>query len=329
MSFIELANLNRWYGSHQALRDVTLQLNRGRIGLLGPNGAGKSTLLKILLGLLPPSSGTGSVLGHPLPPAEKIATDKHRFTQMIGARLGSSVANGVLLRRAIGYMPEADALIPGLCGAEYVSLAGELYGMPRLEAQRRAHEVLTYLGLEDARYRRLEEYSTGMKQRLKLAQALVHDPELLLLDEPTSGLDPAGRDAMLDLLLSLGREHGKSFLLSTHLLGDVERICESVIILDQGRVLLQGNVQELRTRRQDRYRLQILGERNGFLEELRLEGVSIIHDNGRDEISVAVPQGWTTRAFFTLADNHGVVLKGLVADDEDLEELFHRVLKSE
>src|SRR5206468_7877199 len=129
---------------------------------------------------------------------------------------------GAALRRAIGYMPEADALVPGLHGVEYVALAGELYGMPARQARRRAHEVLTYLGLEEARYRALEEYSTGMKQRLKLAQALVHDPPVLLLDEPTSGMDPEGRDAMLKLLISLGRDHGKSFILSTHLLGDVE-----------------------------------------------------------------------------------------------------------
>jgi ABC-2 type transport system ATP-binding protein len=235
-------------------------------------------------------------------------------------------SDGSELRRAIGYMSEADAVIPGLSGAEYVALAGELYGMPRREAQRRAHEVLTYLGLDDARYRRLEEYSTGMKQRLKLAQALVHDPPVLLLDEPTSGLDPAGRDAMLNLLIMLGREHGKSFLLSTHLLGDVERVCDSVVILHHGQVLLQGSVTELRQRRQDRYRLQVQGERSAFLEELRLEGAQVIDDNGRGELSVVVPQGWATRAFFALADNHGVLLRGLQRDDEGLEELFHRVL---
>src|SRR6202790_5784089 len=134
-------------------------------------------------------------------------------------------------------MPEADALIPSLPGAEYVALAGELYGMPRGEAQRRAHEILTSLELEEARYRRLEEYSTGMKQRLKLAQALVHDPPALLLDEPTSGMDPAGREAMLDLLVCLGRDHGKSILLSTHLLGDIDRVCARVVILNHGRVL--------------------------------------------------------------------------------------------
>src|SRR5262249_23104913 len=146
------------------------------------------------------------------------------------------------------------------------------------------------------------------------------------LDEPTSGLDPAGREAMLALLSSLGREHGKSFILSTHLLGDVERVCDRVVILHRGQVLLEGSVAELRTRRQDRYRLQIQGDRTAFLEELRLEGVRIIEDNDRGELSVVVPQGWVTRAFFALADNHGVLLRGLERDDEGLEELFHRVL---
>jgi ABC-2 type transport system ATP-binding protein len=326
MEFIDLENVSRWYGKHQALRDVSLHLQPGRIGLLGPNGAGKSTLLKILLGLLPPSSGFVRVLGYELresdSPAEHSRNAVSRWTKTF-REMG---AGGGELRRAIGYMPEADALIPGLRGAEYVALAGELYGMPRRQAQRRAHEVLTYLELEEARYRPLEEYSTGMKQRIKLAQALIHDPPVLLLDEPTSGLDPAGREAMLSLLLTLGREHNKSFLLSTHLLGDVERVCDSVVILNEGEVLLQGSVDELLTRRHDRYRLQIQGERTTFLDELRLEGVRVIDDNGRGEICVAVPEGWVTRAFFALADNHGVSLRGLQRDDEGLEELFHRVL---
>src|SRR5215471_19131484 len=233
--FVELDHVSRWYGSRQALDNVTLHLPPGRIGLLGPNGAGKSTLLKILMGLLPPSSGSGRILDR------EIGKD------------------GTVLRRAIGYMPETDSLIPGLRGAEYVALAGELFGMPRRQALRRAHEVLSYLDLEDARYRRLEEYSTGMKQRLKLGQALVHDPKVLLLDEPTTGLDPAGRDAMLDLLLRLGREHGKAILLSTHLLGDVAKVCEAVIILHHGQVLCHGPVAALCQRRHDRYRLHIQG----------------------------------------------------------------------
>ncbi len=302
MSLVELHRISRRYGSYQALKDVDLTLKPGRIGLLGPNGAGKSTLLKILLGLLRPSSGKGSVLGH----------DLHR--------------NSILLRRQIGYMPERDCLVPGMRGAEYVALAGELCGMPRKQALRRAHEVLTYFGLHDARYRRLEQYSTGMKQRLKLAQALVHDPSLLLLDEPTSGLDPAGRESMLELLLSVGRDFQKSIVLSTHLLGDIEKVCDSVVIINHGQVLCQGGVAELCHRRHDRYRLQIQGETQAFIEELRLEGVQILQENDRGELRVVVPGGWVTRAFFLLADNSGAVIRGLQPDHEDLEELFHRVV---
>jgi ABC-2 type transport system ATP-binding protein len=198
--------------------------------------------------------------------------------------------------------------------------------MPRKQALRRAHEVLTYLDLGDARYRRLEEYSTGMKQRLKLAQALVHDPPALLLDEPTSGLDPAGRTAMLELLLSLGRDHGKVLLLSTHLLGDIDRVCDAVVILHHGRVLCQGPVNELCRRRQDRYRLTFQGPAEGYIEELHTEGVQVLENNGRGMLRLAVPTGWTTRAFFVLADHHGVLIRGLERDDEDLEDLFHRVV---
>jgi len=298
---LELDGLNRWYGTFHALKDVTLKLPPGRIGLLGPNGAGKSTLLKLLLGLMPPSSGRGWVLGHDLQRA------------------------GPTLRRLIGFMPEAESLVPGLRGSEYVALAGELYGMPRREASRRAHEVLSYLELEEARYRKLEEYSTGMKQRLKLAQALVHDPPVLLLDEPTSGLDPSGRDAMLRLLLALGTDHGKSVLLSTHLLGDVERVCDTVVILHHGEVLLQGSVAQLRTKRQDRYLLTLEGNPQGFVEDLRVEGAKVVHKNNQ-EIAVEVPPNWTTRTFFLLADNHSLVIRNMQQDEENLEALFHRVL---
>ncbi len=328
-SFIHLNGICLFYGKKQALKDVCLDLQPGRIGLLGPNGAGKSSLLKILLGLLAPSSGRGSVLGHSILPAARSPSILKTIGQAF-SKLGHDLLGpGSVLRQAIGYMSEGDFLIPGLQGAEFVALAGELYGMPRKQALRRAHEVLTYLGLEDARYRRLEQYSTGMKQRLKLAQALVHDPPVLLLDEPTSGLDPEGRDGMLKLLVTLGKDFGKSFLLCTHLLNDVERVCHSAVILHHGQVLRHGVVQDLCQKRKDRYRLQIQGDAKGFLHDLQLEGVRILHDNGRGEIRTQVPAGWVNRGFFVLAENNKVTLRGLQQDDEDLEEMFHRVLDEE
>jgi ABC-2 type transport system ATP-binding protein len=304
---VRLESITRTFGAFDALDDVTLALPPGRIGLLVPNGAGKSTLLKILMGLIPPTSGTGRVLD------EELGGDR-------------DAAGNWRLRRLIGFMPEADALVPGLKGVEYVSLAGELYGMPRREAQRRAHEVLSYLELEEARYRRVEEYSTGMKQRVKLAQALVHDPPVLLLDEPTSGLDPAGRDALLRLVRTLGTEHGKSVLLSTHLLADVEAVCERVVILAGGRVRGVGTVAELCSRRQDRYRIRVQGEAFAFRDDLLTEGVRVLEDNGHGEWRVAVPEGWSNLAFFKLADLNHVVIRALVRDDETLEELFLRTV---
>ena len=297
MDLIRLESLTRTFGPRAALDGVTLRLPPGRVGLLGPNGAGKSTLLKLLMGLLPPTGGRGWVLDQPLG--------------------GDS---GWRLRRLIGFMPEADALVPGLTGVEYVALAGELYGMSRKQALRRAHEVLTYLELEEARYRKVEEYSAGMKQRAKLAQALVHDPPALLLDEPTSGLDPAGRDAMLRLILELGREHGKSVILSTHLLADVRAVCERVVILNRGRVVGVGTVDELCARRDDRFRLRVSGDAAGFQQALRAKGAAVTAEE--NELRVEVPAGWQTRDFFALAAAANAAVRSLTRDDETLEQLF-------
>ncbi len=296
---LRLESLTRTFGRRTALDAVTLTLPPGRVGLLGPNGAGKSTLLKLLMGLLPPSSGKGWVLDQPL----------------------GGDANW-RLRRLIGFMPEADALVPGLTGVEYVALAGELYGMSRKQALRRAHEVLTYLELEEARYRKVEEYSAGMKQRAKLAQALVHDPPVLLLDEPTSGLDPAGRDAMLRLILELGREHGKSVLLSTHLLADVRAVCERVVILTGGKLTGVGTVDDLCARRDDRFKLKVSGDATLYRAALATRGVTV---RGQDnDFRVVVPAGWTAREFFAIAEQTGVAVRSLTRDDQTLEELFER-----
>lgn len=300
---IELHNVTRQFGNLTALHGISLELPPGRIGLLGPNGAGKSTLLKILMGLLPPSSGSGRVLGQ---------------------SLGTDAESSWQLRRSIGFMPEADALVPGLTGIEYVSLAGELYGMPTRQARRRAHEVLGYLGLEEARYRRVEEYSLGMKQRVKLAQALIHDPPVLLLDEPTSGLDPAGRDTMLKLILELGTDHNKSVILSTHLLADVQVVCQRVVIMAGGRVRGAGTVAELCAQREDRFKIRLQGELDRFREELLAEGVKLIHDDGNGNWRVSVPPGWSNLAFYKFAEMHNTLIRSLSRDDESLEEMFVR-----
>lgn len=309
-NLIELTEITRTFGAFTALRGVTLSLPPGRIGLLGPNGAGKSTLLKILMGLIPPTSGRGRVLD------EELGGDRDN-------------TGNWRLRRLIGFMPEADALVPGLTGVEYVSLAGQLYGMPGADATRRAHEVLSYLELEEARYRRVDEYSAGMKQRAKLAQALVHDPPVLLLDEPTSGLDPAGRDAMLRLVRALAVDHGKSVLISTHLLADVEAVCERVVIMAGGLVRGQGTVSELCSRRQDRYRLRVQGEGVPALRDsLERTGAKVLSETAPGEWRVAVPPSWSNLTFFRHAAERGVVVRSLVRDDETLEELFLRVVGS-
>jgi ABC-2 type transport system ATP-binding protein len=302
---IELDRIGRSFGSVAALRDISLRLKPGRIGLLGPNGAGKSTLLKILMGLLSPTSGTGRVLDHTI-------------------SVNRDGEGDYELRRLIGFMPEADALVPGLRGVDYVCLAGELYGLPRKQAIRRAHEVLTYLELEEARYRRLEEYSTGMKQRLKLAQSLVHDPPVLLLDEPTSGLDPAGRDAMLRLLLELGRDFGKSLIVSTHLLADVEAVCEQVVILMAGEVRGQGSVAELCTRRHDRFALRMQGDAEAFRTALEAASVRVLSYNAKGDFRVGVSASWQPREFFRIANETGAVVRAVMPDDESLEEMFLR-----
>jgi ABC-2 type transport system ATP-binding protein len=304
---LELNSLSRRFGSFAALSDITLSLPPGRIGLLGPNGAGKSTLLKIVMGLIPPTGGTGRVLDQPLG-GDRDSEGNWR------------------LRRLIGFMPETDSLVPGLSGIEYVALAGELYGMPRREAQRRAHEVLSFLELEEARYRRVEQYSAGMKQRVKLAQALVHDPPVLLLDEPTSGLDPAGRDALLRLIRTLGADHGKSVLLSTHLLADVEAVCEQVVILAGGKIRSVGRVEDLCSRRQNRVRIRVQGELAAFRGCLEADGVAILDETNAGEWRMVVPDGWTNLSFFQAAQSKGVVIRALLRDDETLEELFLRIV---
>ena len=298
----ELSGVTHFYGRVCALRDVSLTVPAGAVGLIGQNGAGKSTLLQILLGLFRPTAGSVLVQG------------------------GAGPVWGLQLRGRVGFMPERDAFVPGLKGIEYVALAGELCGMPRRQALRRAHETLSYLGLEEARYRYLEQYSVGLKQRLKLAATLVHDPDVLLLDEPTAGLDPDGRAAMLDVLRTLAARPHKSLVLSSHLLGDIERVCQTAIMLHGGQVVGQGRISELCSATAHRFRLRWEGDGTGLVSHLRAQGVEVQLHERPGEARVVVPEDWTNRDFFVAARAQQVLLTGLEPEEEDLEAVYHRLL---
>ncbi len=213
MSLITTSGLTKRYGSVLAVSDLSVDVAPGVVGLVGANGAGKSTLLKMLLGLLPASSGSARVLGH------DVATE------------------GPRIRQRVGYMPEHDCLPPDVSATEFVVHMAQLSGLPRAAARERTADVLRHVGLYEERYRPMGGYSTGMRQRVKLAQALAHDPQLVLLDEPTNGLDPAGRDDMLGLVRRIGTEFGISVLVTSHLLGELERVCDAVVVIDGGQLL--------------------------------------------------------------------------------------------
>src|SRR5215813_721320 len=226
VSMIETEALTLRYGDKvTALDALTVAVEPGIIGLVGANGAGKSTLIKLLLGLLTPTAGAVKVFG--LVPT----------------------VDGETVRARLGYMPESDAVPTDLTASEFVTHMGRMSGLPKAVARERASETLRHVGLYEERYRQVGGYSTGMKQRVKLAQALVHDPDLLLLDEPTNGLDPAGRDAMLTLIHRIGTEFGISVVVCSHLLGEVERICDHLVAIDGGRLLRSDRISAMTVQR--------------------------------------------------------------------------------
>ena len=296
---IELQDLKVVYGKLTALDGVTLSMEDGATGLLGPNGAGKSTLIKTILGFLSPVSGRASAFG--------MATARHTRE----------------IRRRIGYMPENDCHIPGMNAVLFVAYCGELCGMRRADALQRAHEVLYYVGLEEARYRNVETYSTGMKQRIKLAQALVHDPELLFLDEPTNGLDPKGREEMLLLIAEISSRKGISTLLSSHLLSDVERICPKVVVLHQGRIVTQGNIEDLRGSQERMYELRIKGDQTVFWKEVSAAGCREMPSQN-DYLRISLPESWDPQHLFQAASRSGVQIRHLVPVRHTLEDIFMR-----
>src|SRR5438445_9055378 len=240
-----LHDVTKTYGKITALRGLSVDAPLGAVGLLGPNGAGKTTLIRTLLGLIDLDGGRGEVLG----------------MDVWARRLD--------VRQAVGFVPEDECLCPAGPGVEFVGYAGELCGMAPADAMQRAHEVLNYVGLDEARYRPVESYSTGMKQRLKLAAAIVHDPRLLILDEPTNGMDPAGRQEMIDLARDLSHGKGMSLLFSSHLLPDVEAVCDHVIVLGRGSLLAQGEITAMKQAHPGAYEVRLKGDPGPFVRRLQ------------------------------------------------------------
>jgi ABC-2 type transport system ATP-binding protein len=294
---VQLERVSVRYGRSLALRDASAAFPRGAVGLLGPNGAGKSTMLKALLGFVVPEQGDMRVLGYDV---------KH---------------SPLPIRARIGYMPESDAHIPGMNAVSFVAYCGELSGLPSSDAMQRAHEVLYYVGLGEARYRNVETYSTGMKQRIKLAQALVHDPDLLFLDEPTNGMDPKGRDEMLELIRDIAHNKGLSLILSSHLLPDVEYTCDYVVVLDQGSIATHGPIEGLKEHGGRVFELRVKGDSQAFVDVLRAAGLEC-HETDEDIMRVFVPDGRGSEFLFRLASEHRVQVRHLRPSVPTLEDVF-------
>ncbi len=296
-ALIELDAISKRFGSFQALSDVSLSVEPGVTGLLGPNGAGKSTLIKILLGLLRPTSGSGQILG----------LEINRQAQEIRAK--------------VGYMPEDDCFLFGLTGVESVQFTAQLSGLPGIESLRRAHEILDYCGLAQERYRAVETYSTGMRQKLRFAQAIVHDPPLLILDEPTSGLDPEEREIMLRRIERLAKQHGKTVLICTHILPDVQAVSDSVIIMSRGQVRVAEQLADLSRPTEPAVKVRVLGDRAAFTAALTKEGLeSDLQSDGTIVVRGAVPE--LTNTVWRLAHEIQVTVRSLSPSRNSLEDIF-------
>ncbi len=292
----ELSGVTKTYGAITALDDLSLRATPGAIGRLGPNGSGKTTMIRTLLGLIHADAGTARVLGmdvqnHPLD-----------------------------IRRKIGFSPEDECLFPGVAGIEFVAYAGELVGMKNSDAMQRAHEVLDYVGLGEVRYRKVESYSSGMKQRLKLAAAIVHDPQLLILDEPTNGMDPEGREDMLHLAHDLAHHKNMSVLFSSHLLPDVEAVCDYIIVLGAGRLLVQGEIAALKAAHNRCFEVRLKADAEIFSREITSMGC-LVRQQG-EVLLVEIPQGGSPAMLWQAAAVHQQQIRHLRPQRSTLEEVF-------
>jgi ABC-2 type transport system ATP-binding protein len=297
---IETRALTKRFGRVLALDGLDLEIPKTAVGLLGANGAGKTTLIRLLLGLSRPTSGSARVLGR------------------------DTVRQGVAIRERTGYMPESDALPSGVTAADFVAHMAEMSGLPSRAARQRAADVLFQVGLDEERYRLIGGFSTGMKQRVKLAQAIVHDPELIFLDEPTNGMDPRGRDEMLDLIARIDRQLGIAVVLSSHILGDIERVCRYVVILDGGRLVASqplgaasAQAGQLLVRLDDDIEPFI-----ARLEALGVEARPAGAAHGRDEIVVLQADDRAFDAIRDAAADLGLPLRSLTAQVRSLEDIY-------
>lgn len=304
MAVAEIRGLTVQYGRFTALSDFSVDIPEGCVGLLGPNGAGKTTLIKTILGFVKPATGGGHVLGADI------------------------LREGPLIRQRVGLMPEQDCHIPGMSAVAFVAYAGELAGMPGNHALRRSHEVLEYCGLGEARYRLVETYSTGMKQRIKLAQALIHGPKLLLLDEPTNGLDPRGREEMLELIRSVSHGKNVNVIVSSHLLPDIERTCDQVIVVAQGKLRAQGLIKDLRKVEGAPIDVELKEENPKFMQALQERGVTLL--SAHRTIYRVQGKGLPSdvgKIVFEAATAVGTQVRGYDLAQRSLEEAFLEVIR--
>lgn len=295
---ISTENLCKSYGDFKALKDVNIEVPPGAVGLLGPNGAGKSTFIKCLLQQTAITSGKARLLG-----------------QEVG-RFGREI------RKRVGYNPEQDCHIPGMIGCEYVTYCAQLSGLPFEVARQRTHELLDYVGMGQERYRKIETYSTGMRQKIKLAQCLVHDPELVFLDEPTNGLDPKGQKLILDLIRSLWKDLGISFVLSSHLMHDVEYVCDHIIMIAHGTVLVNEDINTLVTKQKQCAEVSFFGTPERAIEVFSGLGWNpVLQPNGR----VRVEHGSRNlEPLMEVLHKHSLHPIEILPNPNVLEELFVR-----
>jgi ABC-2 type transport system ATP-binding protein len=304
MPVCEIQSLTVAYGSKVALRDLTCSIPEGCVGLLGPNGAGKTTLIKTLLGFVQPRSGSASLLGYDV------------------------TREPLQVRMEVGLMPEQDCHIPGVTAVEYVAYLGELSGMPRNQALRRAHEVLDYCGLTDARYRQIQTYSTGMKQKVKLAQALVHGPRLVFLDEPTNGLDPEAREEVLTMIRDISHGKGVNCVVSSHLLPDIERTCDFVIVLHQGELRMAETVEAMRQMSRQLWEVELKEPVEQFAREIESLGAKVVWNiSNQYRIHLADGDLGVSRLVFEAARKSGAQVRGLRQSQKTLEEAFMEALE--